>query len=67
MSYLAKQKFLNQLILEEDFIVNDNRRSEDVFKHFQGYFDPYLKHKYINKILYTKTIDAIRKKNERHD
>ena len=67
MSYLDKQKFLNQLYLQEDFIINDNKKFEDVHKYFQGYYDPYLKDKYINKILSTKTIDAIRRRNERHD
>lgn len=62
MSFLDKQNFLNRIALQEDFIVNDNKRFESTQKHIQGYYDPYLKDKYINKILSTTTLDAIRRK-----
>jgi hypothetical protein len=67
MSYLDKQRFLNEIILQEDFILNDSKRYEDTIKFPEGYWDPYMSSKSIKNILSFKTEDAIRRKNERHD
>lgn len=61
MSFLEKQKFLNQLLLEENFIINDDKRAQDIIKHIHNYWDPYINSKYINNILYFEKYEQSRR------
>jgi hypothetical protein len=67
MSFLDKQRFLNEIALQEDFLLTDYKRHQDTIKFPEGYWDPYMSSKSIKNILSFKTQDAVRRKHERHD